>query len=139
MSICLASLSDRSTSTSVRRSSNPLWTKRKPPAVKVELPPRSSSLAFSSTSTLAPCSFAERAAHSAALPAPTTITSYGPASAMGGLLILRRTSLRTVAAIRKASHSAAPPTETGTMDEEAQGAWHEIVRDVLKRHQVKLV
>src|ERR1700752_3707194 len=104
MSICLASLSDRSTSTSVRRSSSPLCTKRKPPAVKVELPPRSSSLAFSRTSTLAPCSWAARAAHSAALPAPTTITSYGPASAILGPPVLRPASLRTVAAWRKASH-----------------------------------
>src|SRR5579863_1386387 len=110
MNIDFASASDRSTSTSLRRSSTPVCTKRNPPAVNVELPPRSSSLAFSSTSTLAPFSWAARAAHSAALPAPTTITSYGPASAILGLLVLRRASLRTVAAARKASHIAAAPT-----------------------------
>src|SRR5579872_5659601 len=67
---------------SVRRSSTPSWQKRKPPAVKVELPPRSSSVAFSSTSTLTPCSAADSAAHSAALPAPTTMTSHASSAAI---------------------------------------------------------
>src|SRR5438105_1064613 len=45
------------------------------PPVKRLLPPRSSALAFSSTSTWAPASHAARAAVKAALPAPTTTTS----------------------------------------------------------------
>ena len=57
-------------------SSKDLKAKRKPPAVKNPLPPRQASGAFSSTSTRAPCSCADRAAHIAALPPPTTITSY---------------------------------------------------------------
>src|SRR5262245_20664794 len=47
-----------------------------PPAKRL-LPPCSSSLAASSITTLAPWSRAASAAHSAALPLPTTITSYG--------------------------------------------------------------
>src|SRR4051812_18317852 len=46
------------------------------PAVKRELPPASSSGARSSTSTRPHFSLADSAAHSAALPPPTTITSY---------------------------------------------------------------
>jgi hypothetical protein len=57
-------------------SSKDLKAKRKPPAVKKPLPPRQASGAFSSTSTRAPCSWADRAAHIPALPPPTTITSY---------------------------------------------------------------
>ena len=57
-------------------SSKHLKAKRKPPAVKKPLPPRQASGAFSSTSTRAPCSWADSAAHIAALPPPTTITSY---------------------------------------------------------------
>src|SRR5262245_60666353 len=49
---------------------------RKRPAVNRELPPDSSSGARSSTSTRFAVSFAESAAHKAALPPPTTITSY---------------------------------------------------------------
>src|SRR5215831_3425914 len=49
---------------------------RSSPAVKRELPPDSSSGARSSTSTRFAVSFAESAAHKAALPPPTTITSY---------------------------------------------------------------
>ena len=60
---------------SAATSSRPSCAKRKPPAVKYELPPFSSSGAFSSTSTRAPPSCAEIAAVSAALPAPTTTTS----------------------------------------------------------------
>src|SRR5262252_10260131 len=45
------------------------------PPVKRLLPPRSSALAFSSTSTWPPASHAARAAVKAALPAPTTTTS----------------------------------------------------------------
>jgi hypothetical protein len=52
-----------------------LKAKRKPPAVKKPLPPRHASGAFSSTSTFAPASRAESAAHIAALPPPTTTTS----------------------------------------------------------------
>src|SRR5262245_19509703 len=46
-----------------------------PPAKRL-LPPCSSSLAASSIATVAPASRADSAAHSAALPLPTTITSY---------------------------------------------------------------
>src|SRR5687767_365286 len=46
------------------------------PAVKRELPPDSSCGARSSTSTLPACSRADSAAQNAALPPPTTITSY---------------------------------------------------------------
>src|SRR5215471_7613603 len=49
---------------------------RSSPAVKRELPPDSSSGARSSTSTRFAVSFADSAAHKAALPPPTTITSY---------------------------------------------------------------
>src|SRR6266567_4620545 len=49
--------------------------KRNSPPVKAELPPRSDLGAFSSTSTLQPSSRADSPAASAALPAPTTITS----------------------------------------------------------------
>src|SRR5687767_1361339 len=45
------------------------------PAVKRLLPPASSSGARSSTSTDAPCSAADNAAHKAALPPPTITTS----------------------------------------------------------------
>src|SRR3989454_1591499 len=45
-----------------------------PPANRL-LPPASASGAHSRTTTLAPCSRADRAAQSAALPAPTTMTS----------------------------------------------------------------
>ena len=61
--------------TSSHSSSKLLKPKRKPPAVKNELPPRQASGAFSTSSTRAPCSRAERAAHMAALPPPTTMTS----------------------------------------------------------------
>src|SRR5262245_13272129 len=64
-----------------RSSSKLLNAKRKPPAVKKPLPPRHASGAFSRTSTRAPCSRAESAAHIAALPPPTTMTS-GAAVAM---------------------------------------------------------
>src|SRR3546814_20554749 len=47
-----------------------------PPAVKRVLPPRSASGARSRTSTCAPFCAAAIAAHIAALPAPTTITSW---------------------------------------------------------------
>src|SRR5215470_1947038 len=49
---------------------------RRRPAVKRELPPDSSSGARSSTRTFFAVSFADSAAHRAALPPPTTITSY---------------------------------------------------------------
>src|SRR5262245_32878604 len=49
---------------------------RSSPAVKRELPPDSSSGARSSSSTRFAVSFADSAAHRAALPPPTTITSY---------------------------------------------------------------
>src|SRR5688500_7284183 len=62
--------------TSSHTSSKLLNAKRNPPAVKKPLPPRHASGAFSSTSTRAPCSRAESAAHMAALPPPTTMTSY---------------------------------------------------------------
>src|SRR3974390_2780807 len=54
---------------------------RRRPAVKRELPPDSSSGARSSTSTRFAVSFAEIAAQSAALPPPTTITSYSSLTA----------------------------------------------------------
>lgn len=47
------------------------------PAVKVVFPPRSLSGAHSNTSTLAPLSLADSAAHNAAFPAPITKTSTG--------------------------------------------------------------
>src|SRR5262245_53007916 len=62
--------------TSSHSSSNDLKANRNPPAVKKPLPPRQASGAFSSTRTRAPCSCADSAAQSAALPPPTTITSY---------------------------------------------------------------
>src|SRR5204862_3185889 len=62
--------------TSSHISSKLLNAKRKPPAVKKPLPPRQASGAFSSTRTRAPASRAESAAHMAALPPPTTMTSY---------------------------------------------------------------
>src|SRR5262249_22951820 len=62
--------------TSSHTSSKLLNAKRKPPAVKNPLPPRHASGAFSTTSVRAPSSRAESAAHIAALPPPTTITSY---------------------------------------------------------------
>src|SRR5215472_8687605 len=62
--------------TSAHTSSKLLKAKRKPPAVKKPLPPRHASGAFSSTTARAPCSWADSAAHIAALPPPTTITSY---------------------------------------------------------------
>ena len=69
------SSSERSPTIS-QTSSKLLNAKRKPPAVKNPLPPRHASGAFSTTSVLAPASRAESAAHMAALPPPTTITSY---------------------------------------------------------------
>src|SRR5215831_11628698 len=54
---------------------------RSRPAVKRELPPDSSSGARSRSSTRFAVSFAESAAHRAALPPPTTITSYSSATA----------------------------------------------------------
>src|SRR5262245_6529175 len=57
-------------------SSTPLYTTRIKPAVKRLLPPASPSGAASSITTLAPCSCAASAAQNAALPPPTTITSY---------------------------------------------------------------
>src|SRR5579871_1900367 len=66
--------SDRS-GTMRRMSSAPWWTMRNPPPVNAELPPRRSSGARSSSSTRAPLSRADSAAHSAALPPPITITS----------------------------------------------------------------
>src|SRR5215813_11652374 len=51
------------------------------PPVKYVLPPRKYSGAFSSTSTLAPCSRAAIAAHRAALPAPTINRSDGLSTA----------------------------------------------------------
>src|SRR6266581_1599798 len=65
--------------TSEHRSSKDVNAKRNPPAVKKPLPPRHSSGAFSRTSTRAPCPRAESAAHIAALPPPTTTTSYADA------------------------------------------------------------
>src|SRR6266511_4103507 len=56
---------------------------RKSPAVKRELPPASDSGARSRTSTRFAVSFAESAAHRAALPPPTTMTSQ---SAVGIVL-----------------------------------------------------
>src|SRR5262245_40595153 len=53
-----------------------------PPANRL-LPPDSASEAHSSTTTPAPCSRAERAAQSAALPAPTTMTSCSGLSIAG--------------------------------------------------------
>src|SRR5215468_9179041 len=58
-----------------RRSSTPLYTQRKAPAVKRLLPPDSSSGARSSTRTDTPCSAAAWAAQKAALPAPIMMTS----------------------------------------------------------------
>src|SRR5262245_43355172 len=69
------SSSERSPTIS-QTSSKLLNAKRNPPAVKNELPPRQASGAFSTTSTRAPCSRADSAAHMAALPPPTTMTSY---------------------------------------------------------------
>src|SRR5262245_12558811 len=57
------------------RSSMPANANRNAPPVKCELPPRSSNGAASSIRTRAPCSCAEIAAQSAALPAPITSTS----------------------------------------------------------------
>src|ERR671930_1539430 len=76
------SLAERSP-TSPYSWSTVLKAKRKPPAVKNELPPRQASGAFSSTRTRAPCSRAESAAHSAALPPPTTMTSYARVVMLG--------------------------------------------------------
>src|SRR3954469_25233558 len=59
-------------------SSSPSYTTRKAASVNAELPPRASRGARSRTSTLAPCSAAETAAHMAALPPPTTMTSITP-------------------------------------------------------------
>src|SRR3989442_10152985 len=73
------SSSERSAPSS-HSSSKLLKATRKPPAVKKPLPPRHVSGAFSSTRTRAPCSRAESAAHIAALPPPTTITSYALAA-----------------------------------------------------------
>ena len=53
-----------------------LKAKRKSPPEKAELPPRHGSGAFSSTRTFAPWSRAASDAQSAALPQPTTTTSY---------------------------------------------------------------
>jgi hypothetical protein len=57
-----------------------LKTQRVEPATKKVLPPRSASLAVSSSIGLAPASFAASAAQIAALPAPTTTTSVSPVS-----------------------------------------------------------
>src|SRR5689334_4880403 len=59
-----------------RRSSTDPYAKRMTPPAKRLLPPCSSSLAASSIATFAPWSFAASAAHNAALPLPTTTTSY---------------------------------------------------------------
>ena len=59
-----------------RRSSTPLYTVRIAPAVNLVFPPPNSSVAASKTSTFAPASSAAKAEHMAALPAPTTTTSY---------------------------------------------------------------
>src|ERR1700682_2180370 len=77
-------------------SSKDLKAKRKPPAVKKPLPPRQASGAFSSTSTRAPCSWADRAAHIPALPPPTTITSYGSLMAALSIGGGRRGPLRSL-------------------------------------------
>src|SRR2546429_9847948 len=59
-----------------------LWTATgRPPAVRKPLPPRQASGAFSTTSTRAPTSRAESAAHMAALPPPTTMTSCAAGTA----------------------------------------------------------
>src|SRR5690606_41432708 len=60
------------------------------PAVQRELPPDSSSGARSRTRILFTASEAESAAHSAALPAPTTITSYACVTWIGSLSPARR-------------------------------------------------
>src|SRR5690606_23519899 len=57
------------------RSSLLRYTTRSAPAVNAVFPPRSCFGAHSRTRTRAPVSAAERAAHSAALPAPTIRTS----------------------------------------------------------------
>ena len=67
------SSSDKSSTSWI--SSMLLKIQRVEPATKKVLPPRSSNGAVSSTSGVAPASFAPRAAHKAALPAPTTTTS----------------------------------------------------------------
>src|ERR1700704_817659 len=61
--------------TTLRMSSLPLNVKRIEPSVKRLLPPHSSSGARSSTITEAPAARADKAAHKAALPAPTISTS----------------------------------------------------------------
>src|SRR5580765_7778924 len=73
----MTAFSSSERSLTISHSSSNDWTaKRKPPPVKKPLPPRQASGAFSSTSTRAPCSWADRAAHIPALPPPTTMTSY---------------------------------------------------------------
>ena len=57
------------------RSSTDAYAKRITPPAKRLLPPLSSSVAASSMATVAPSSRAASAAHSAALPLPTTTTS----------------------------------------------------------------
>src|SRR5882762_7054716 len=79
-SVVLVPKSLPATSASVRsvtrfRSSTDWYAKRITPPAKRELPPPSSSEAASSIATLAPWSRAASAAHSAALPLPTTTTS----------------------------------------------------------------
>src|SRR5215510_290673 len=58
----------------------PWWTIRKPPPVNLEFPPRLASGARSIKATLAPCSAADNAAHSAAFPPPITTTSKAPST-----------------------------------------------------------
>ena len=138
MNICFASASDRSTSTSLRRSSTPSCTKRKPPAVKVELPPRSSSLAFSSTSTLGALLLrgqggaqrgVARANHDHVIRAGVR-HGRSPAKRFGRLL--------TNGCPQRArrANGTRPDGEQLRWTRKPRTAWHEIVRDVLKRHKV---
>src|SRR5215467_1929112 len=67
---------------------------RRRPAVKRELPPDTSSGARSSTSSFFAVSFADSAAHKAALPPPTTITSYSSLTPRCSFCFSNDTSIR---------------------------------------------
>src|SRR5262245_40141871 len=104
---------------------------RKPPPVKLELPPRLASGARSSKATLAPCSAADSAAHNAALPPPTTTTSYcesiGTSAretrvpCSGTRFHRHPSSRRPVRACQREGQYATRPSETDAADALASG------------------
>src|SRR5262245_38816904 len=83
---------------------------RSRPAVNRELPPDSSSGARSSSSTRFAVSFADSAAHKAAFPPPTTITSYSSATAQGSFRC-HDTSIRPYTGSRTRSRFVPPGAE----------------------------